>query len=539
VNFVYSGCGPVKKRSFVAGIIILATLVSVLLVSGCSDGVKDLSSQEILEFNKIGPENVRVDMTHVVRATHATGPYRVVPDDVIELTMPAILQVVTSESVRDDSEIQPFTCRIRDDGTISLPVAGDFFVAGRSLAEIERGVVNAYYPTYTQERPAVFARVAEFKTYKVSISGAVVQPGLYELRGDQMSLVALLKEAGGIVMGGVASPTVIGASAIRIERDNSSYSAYTPYTPAHFNPATDLGNAGSMNFGNRKKSVSLATFMDQQGVQAGQNDIKLSFQPQGQGSTIGHLSISRQERIIVRGRINLASEAQRLALLSRATRVDPSVSMVDLNAKLTSLVSMLNGHSAYDASVQFASAAIGQPGEIDPLDAIARDIQKVEQHRDKPIPKPKRTEDTIVLPVKGMNIPYADVALQEGDRVIVEQLHMPLFAVVGLVRTPGNYTYPPDAQYNLVQAIAFAGGLDPAAEPRYVTVYRLKGDGAIARIVFKLKNGSRLTDELNIPLKRGDVVSVEHTPRTRKNQFLKETFRINVGTYLSPDSLWE
>jgi len=540
VNFVYSGSGLRIKRTCIAGIIGLAILSSALLVSGCSDGVKDLTPQEIQEFNKIGPDELRVDMTQIVKATHATGPYRVIPDDVIELIMPSILQVVTSESQRDVDTIEPFTCRVRDDGTISLPVAGDLLVAGRSLAEIERGVVSAYYPKYTQERPSVFARVAEFKTYKVSITGVVGAPGVYELRGDQMSLVALLKEAGGIIIRAQQGGTINGASVIRIERDNSSNSGYAPYMPVHFNTGTDVGNAMSMNSRSRRKTLSLATFMDSQDGQARQNaDIKLSFQPQEQGSTTGYLSVKRQERTIIRERINLASEAQRLALLGRATSLDPYVSMVDLNNKLTSLVSMLYGHSAYDASVQFASAALGESPSMPDLAIVAKDVEKVEQHRNTPTAKPKPNKETIVLPVKGMNIPYADVALQEGDRVIVEQLHMPLFAVMGLVVRPGNYEYPPGVQYNLVQALAFAGGLDPKSDPRYVTVYRLKGDGSIARITFKLKEKSRLTDQLNVPLKRGDVVSVEHTPRTRQNEFIRDTLHLSIGTYLRPEEAWD
>jgi protein involved in polysaccharide export with SLBB domain len=537
VNFVMRGSCLYSKKCVVVVIYSLAILASLLLVSGCSDGVRDLSPQEILEFNQIGPEDVHADMTHVVRASPTIGSYRVVPDDVLELVMPSILRVVASESVRDEYEAEPFTCRIRDDGTISLPVAGDLLVAGRSLAEIERGVVSAYYPKYTQERPAVFARVAEHKTYKVSITGVVGAPGVYELRGDQMSLFALLREAQGIIirtqMGGASN----GASAIRIERVNSSSAGYTP---VHFNSATNAGNAVPANSGNRKKSLSLATFMDSQGIQAGQNvDIKLSFRPQEQGSTTGYLSIKRQERTIVRERINLASEAQRLALLSRATSLDPCVSMVYLNNELTSLVSMLYGHSVYDASVQFASTALSESPSMPDLMNVAKDIQKVEQHRNTPTARPKPNEETIILPVTGMNVPYADVALQEGDRVIVEQLHMPLFAVVGLVASPGNYEYPPGADYNLLQAVAFAGGLDPRADPRYVTVYRLKGDGSIARITFKLKDGSRLTDQLNIPLKRGDIVSVEHTPRTRTVRFLNDTFRMTIGTYFRPEEIWD
>lgn len=525
MNFVCRRDGLGQERCGVAGIFILATFAFIFLGSGCSDGVRELSSQEILEFNRIDAGSPSVDMGRVVRAKHAAGPYRVVPDDVLELTMPSILQVVTAESAAVDAEASPLMCRIRGDGTISLPVVGGLFVAGHSLAEIEEDVVAAYYPTYTQSHPGVFVRVAEFKTYKVSVTGAVTEPGVYELRGDQMSLVALIREAQGII------PE--GASIIRIERESGANSASAAM---HLKP-TGIGTS----FGApRKKSVSLAAFMDSHDVQSGQNAlIHLSFQPQEQGSTIGYLSIKRQDRIIVQERINLGSEAQRFATLGRAVQIDPSVSVVDLNAKLTSLVSLLYGHSRYNPSLQFASAAIEAPGETDSLDTLAEDIQRVEQYRDKPVSTAEQTQDTIVLPVKGTNIPFADIALHEGDRVVVERLHMPLFAVIGLVRTPGNYEYPPGAQYNLVQAIAFAGGLDPGAEPRYVTIYRLRQDGSIARVALKLKDGSRLTDELNIPLKRGDIVSVEHTPRTRKNQFLRDVFRVTIGTYFGPDDFWD
>ena len=124
--------------------------------------------------------------------------------------------------------------------------------------------------------------------------------------------------------------------------------------------------------------------------------------------------------------------------------------------------------------------------------------------------------------------------MKDGDNVIVERLAQPLFSVIGLVTKPGNFPYPPNVQYNLMQALAFAGGLDPTAEPRYATVYRLKPDGSIIHAAFKIiktGNSSQLTDALNIHIKPGDIVSVEHTPRTRTNVFLDRIVRINLGTY--------
>ena len=149
---------------------------------------------------------------------------------------------------------------------------------------------------------------------------------------------------------------------------------------------------------------------------------------------------------------------------------------------------------------------------------------------------------TLVLPVRGLNIPFADVVLEEGDTVVVEPPREQSISVLGLVARPGNLPYPPGARYTLVQAIAFAGGLDLIANPRYVSVYRLAPDGQVVSATFQLVNPHRqqqLTDVLALPLKPGDVVSVEHTPRTRTNVFFDRVFRISLGLYLTPEGLWD
>ena len=153
----------------------------------------------------------------------------------------------------------------------------------------------------------------------------------------------------------------------------------------------------------------------------------------------------------------------------------------------------------------------------------------------------RRTNSTpagIVLPVVGMNIPFRDVALDEGDTVVVEQIQMPLFSVLGLVTKPGNFEYPPTAEYNLAQAIAFAGGLDPIADPHYATIYRLNGDGSILRIPFEFVKKDELTEALSTRIRPGDVVAVEHTPRTRVNTLINNLVRINAGVYVAADDLW-
>ena len=147
-------------------------------------------------------------------------------------------------------------------------------------------------------------------------------------------------------------------------------------------------------------------------------------------------------------------------------------------------------------------------------------------------------EKPILLPVVNTNIPFRDIALEEGDTAVVEPVQMPLFSVLGLVSKPGNFPYPPNAEYNLTQAIAYAGGLDPVAEPRYVTIYRLKDDNSIARVPFRLIEDGEFTDAMATPIRPGDVVAIEHTARTRTNTAINNLVRINTGLYVRGEDLW-
>jgi len=47
-----------------------------------------------------------------------------------------------------------------------------------------------------------------------------------------------------------------------------------------------------------------------------------------------------------------------------------------------------------------------------------------------------------------------------------------------------------------------------------------------------MEDGSGLTEALSVLIKPGDIVAVEHTPRTRTNRFLERIFKVNFGAYV-------
>jgi protein involved in polysaccharide export with SLBB domain len=138
-----------------------------------------------------------------------------------------------------------------------------------------------------------------------------------------------------------------------------------------------------------------------------------------------------------------------------------------------------------------------------------------------------QTQD-VVLPVKGLNVPFTDVKLGAGDVIEVERYEPDTFTVVGLVTKPGAYEYPPEVTYNLMQAIAVAGGVDRIADPPYATVFRKSAQGQILPATFTIY-GSDLVEASALAIKPGDVIAIEHTAVTWTRSLLAQVLNIQFG----------
>lgn len=137
----------------------------------------------------------------------------------------------------------------------------------------------------------------------------------------------------------------------------------------------------------------------------------------------------------------------------------------------------------------------------------------------------------VVLPVKGLNVPFSDVPLRPGDTVEVERYEPDTFTVVGLVNKPGAYEYPPEVTYNLMQGLAQAGGLDLIADPPYATVFRKDQDGRIVPATFSI-HGDGLVEASALRIKPGDVIVVEHTPASWTRSLFAQILRIQFGFFV-------
>jgi len=465
------------------------------------------------------------------------GPYRVVSGDVLQLQMPVALYPDISEADAAAGAERTHTCRVSDVGVITLPDGRQAPAVGKSLAEVESAIVEMYYPALVKTRPAVFARVLEYRTGRLHISGAVLRPGVYDLRRDQMSLVALLMEAGGIIDE--------GSALIRIMRSPQASDEAAGASDPHRSQATG-GQRGLPRAGGAVKT--LATSLDTP------RDVSIRFEPEGSLRTTGWLVLEEGQEVRIRQWFDIANAFQRWAVLRKAAVGVPGLPAAALDEKLSQLARALD--SDQDRTVVHLAAQGShfgwQPTETGhfrvslperPVDEDSRftATASMEEDSNAAAAAHGNRDVTLTLPVRGLNIPFADVPLKEGDAVVVERLQTQYISVMGLVSRPGNFPYPPEAQYNLAQALGFAGGLDMVAEPRYVTVYRLRTDGTVVDATFQLVNAAdqeELTERLAVAVKPGDIVSVEHTPRTRTKMFLDRVFRITLGLYFRPEEIW-
>jgi polysaccharide export outer membrane protein len=339
-----------KSPRWSCSLVACLSLPALLLV-GCDQ--PELSADQLAEFERARPLQPTVDVSSIKRASLPIGPYKVVPDDVLELHMPLVLADLTT---LDRQTVKPVMCRVNSDGMIGLPIAGALQVAGKTLAQIEREVVQAYCPKYVKRLPSVMARVFEPHTAKVRVQGAIKVPGVHSLRSDEMTLVSAIMKAGGIL------PE--GAAAIRLRH-------------------------------------------------------------------------------------------------------------------------------------------------------------------------PGKEDDDIMLPVSGLNIPFADVELSEGDEIEVARINLHTIAVVGLVKKPGVFAIEPTGvAYNLAQAMALAEGPDRMANPRYAKICRQGPKGALLTRPVRI-DGEHLSFAAGVPVRAGDVVVLENTLETDLRMILLEIMRVSVSASYS------
>jgi polysaccharide export outer membrane protein len=109
--------------------------------------------------------------------------YRIGPKDLLEISVFGVNELNT-------------TVRVSEDGKITLPLLKEVEVEGLTKSELEKKLAGLLEGKYVQN-PQVTIFIKEYQSKRVSVMGAIGNPGTYELLGRQ-SLLQIISQAGGL-----------------------------------------------------------------------------------------------------------------------------------------------------------------------------------------------------------------------------------------------------------------------------------------------------------------------------------------------------
>jgi len=117
-------------------------------------------------------------------AQEISPEYKIGPKDLLEI------------SVLGVPEINKLVVRVSEEGRITLPLLGEVGVGDLTKFELEKKLA-ALAGEKIVLNPQVTVHIVEYMSRRVSVVGAVMRPGPYELLGRQ-TVLSVLSEAGGL-----------------------------------------------------------------------------------------------------------------------------------------------------------------------------------------------------------------------------------------------------------------------------------------------------------------------------------------------------
>jgi polysaccharide export outer membrane protein len=169
-------------------LILLSVMVSFYSL-GCGGPAKSISPAQLASLQQIKSVKSDPNAQLLVQANRATltgyKDYKVGPEDLLAVDF--FGQDELSREVR-----------INGQGEVSLPLIGVVSVNGFSPQEIEARLVSAYKEGKFIRNPQISVSVKEYRHQRVMVTGAVANPGSYEVIGPR-TLLEMLGKAGGIV----------------------------------------------------------------------------------------------------------------------------------------------------------------------------------------------------------------------------------------------------------------------------------------------------------------------------------------------------
>lgn len=173
-------------------------MLLVGFLAGCNSSLPDSVEQLGRESGHTIAFSQMVD-PYLAETTPNDKGYKIGPSDVLDVTVYKAPEL--SRSVQ-----------VGTDGMINLPLIGDVRVANKTPSSVEREVASKYGSGYLKS-PHITVFVKEYNSSRVTVDGAVRQPGVYPTRGhDTLS--------GAISLAHGLDPEAASSDVAIVHRDN-------------------------------------------------------------------------------------------------------------------------------------------------------------------------------------------------------------------------------------------------------------------------------------------------------------------------------
>lgn len=161
---------------------LLPVLAMLVLTACASDGMRDVRegrARMVTTTDELSPP----DTTSPTGSYEGISDYRIGPQDTLEISVYQLAELTRS-------------VRVNSRGMISLPLLGPIRAAGKTVPELEDEIAAVLAEDYLQN-PQVSIFVREYTSQRITVEGAVRNPGIYPLTGKTTLLQAIVM-AGGV-----------------------------------------------------------------------------------------------------------------------------------------------------------------------------------------------------------------------------------------------------------------------------------------------------------------------------------------------------
>lgn len=168
-----------EVRMFLSRLLAIVVLALALMSCASSGGsVPSGNARAVTMTGELGAP----DTTNSRGAYTGVPEYQIGAQDLLEVS---VFQVTDLNR----------TVRVNTGGKISLPLIGELSVGGKTVQEVEKDIAGKLEAGFLQN-PQVSVFVKEFTSQRVTVEGAVKEPGIFPLSGRTSLLQAIAMAKG-------------------------------------------------------------------------------------------------------------------------------------------------------------------------------------------------------------------------------------------------------------------------------------------------------------------------------------------------------